>query len=227
MEGDPDWHTDSVSWIDNAAGSNRFEFISIALHANPDGPSHYLYEAPFHQRGCTDFRCFPLADELLVVPGLAIGDLDRSPTSTMVSFDGRAQEDHDHWIYTFTPGGENRRWLVGVEPTFAPDGAVVYFVSDGRDELMGLRPASGQSWVQDRELAGAAHPRVSPNGQYLAYSGIDVARQSRRIWVHNLNDPERFDDPVSLPDQLPGNSGLGDGTDDDYAAWSPGGRYLA
>ena len=228
MEGDPDWHTDSVSWIDNAGGSNRFEFISIALRANPDGASHFLYEAPFHQQGCTDARCFPVADELLVVPGLAIGDLDRSPVSSTVTFDGRAQTDQDHWIYTFTPGGDNRRWLVGVEPTFSPDGTGIYFVSDGRDELMGLRPASGQTWVEEAELAGIAHPRVSPNGLFVAYSGIDVDRDnSRRIWVHVLDAPERFDDAVSLPDRLPGNAGLGDGTDDDYPAWSPGGHYLA
>jgi len=227
MEGDPDWHTDSVSWINNGAGSNRFEFIAIALHANPDGPSHFLYEAPFHQRGCVDLRCFPVVDELLVVPGLAIGDLDRSPVSAAVTFDGRSQSDQAHWIYTFTPGGENRRWLVGVEPTFSPDGTDIYFVSDGRDELMGLRPAGGQTWVEEAGLTGVAHPRVSPNGLYLAYSGIDTTRSSRRIWVHDLNAPERFDDAVSLPDRLPGNPGLGDGTDDDYPAWSPGGRYLA
>jgi len=227
MEGDPDWHTDSVSWIDNGTGSNRFEFISIALHAMPDGPSHFLYEAPFHQRGCTDYRCFPLVDELLVVPGLAIGDLDRSPVSTTVAFAGRAQTDQDHWIYTFAPGGESRRWLTGVEPTFSPDGAAIYFISGGRDELMGLRPAGEQSWVEEADLAGAAHPRVSPDGRYVAYSGIDVSRNSRRIWVHDLTAPERFDDPVSLPDVLPGNAGIGDGTDDDYPAWSPGGHYLA
>jgi hypothetical protein len=226
MEGDPDWQTDSVSWIDNGAGSNRFTFISIALDAAPNGRSHFLYEAPFHQRGCVDLRCFPDAQELFVTPGLAIGDLDRSPVSALLAFDGRAQTDHDHWIYTFTPGGESRRWLIGMEPTFLPNGSAILFVSDGRDELMGLRPGSGETWVEAIDLAGAAHPRVSPDGRHVAYSGVDRERNSRRIWVHDLTDPGRFDDPVSLPGVLPGAPGGGDGTDDDYPAWSPGGRYL-
>jgi hypothetical protein len=227
MEGDPDWQTDSVSWIDNGTAANRFTFIAIALQAPPAGRSHFLYEAPFHQRGCIDTRCFPAADELFVLPGLAIGDLDRSPVSSMVTFDGRSQTDQDHWIYTFAPDGAPRRWLIGVEPTFTPDGAAVLFISDGRDELCGLRPAAGQDWIEASNLAGAAHPRVSPDGRFAAYSAIDVARESRRIWVHDLTDPDRFDDPVSLPDRLPGSGGLGDGTDDDYPAWSPGGRFLA
>ena len=152
MEGDPDWHTESVTWIDNGAGSNRFAFISIALHAAPNGRSHYLYEAPFHQRGCVDARCFPQVDELFVIPGLAIGDIDRSPTSTMVAFDGRSQTDQDHWIYTFTPGGESRQWLIGTEPTFLPNGSAILFVSDGRDELLGIRPASGETWIAAVDL---------------------------------------------------------------------------
>jgi hypothetical protein len=227
IEGDPDWETDSVSWIGNGSESSRFEFISISLHTNPDGPSHFIYEAPFHTRGCEDPRCFPIVEQLFVRAGLTIGDLDRSPVAATLAFDGKLSGERDFWIYTLARGGEPRRWLVGTEPTFSPDGDRIFFVSGGRDELMGLRPGTEQSWVEEANLSGLAHPRVAPGGGRIAFSAIDVARESRRIFVHDLTDPQRFDDPVSLPDLVPGSGGVGDGTDDDYPAWSPNGRFLA
>jgi hypothetical protein len=226
IEGDPNFATNSVSWTGSAVATDRFSFISVALDASTNGPSHFLYEAPFHQRGCLDARCFPSAEQIFVLPGLTIENLDLSPQGDVETFDGRRRGDSNFWIHLYEGGGEPRLFYPGFEPTFLPDGSAVLYVSSGRDELIRLDPTNSSRFVEAYGLTGVAHPRVSPDGRFTAYSAIDVQRNSRRIWVHDRENPDLFADPVSLPDIIPGG-GLGDGTNDDYPAWSPAGRFLA
>ena len=226
IEGDPNFATNSVSWTGSAIGTDRFSFISVALEASTNGPSHFLYEAPFHQRGCLDARCFPSAEQVFVLPGLSIENLDLSPAGNVAAFDGRRNSDSNFWIHIYDGSGEPPAYYLGVEPTFLPDGSAVLYVSSGRDELIRLDPSNSNTLVEIYGLTGAAHPRVSPDGQHTAYSAIDVMRNSRRVWVHDRTDPGLFADPISLPDQIPGG-GPGDGISDDYPAWSPSGRYVA
>ena len=109
IEGDPNFATNSVSWT--GSGTDRFSFISVALEASTDGPSHFLYEAPFHQRGCLDARCFPSVDQIFVLAGLSIENLDLSPAGNVAACDGRRSGDANFWSHTYNGSGEARRHL--------------------------------------------------------------------------------------------------------------------
>jgi Tol biopolymer transport system component len=223
IEGDDAWDTNSVSWQDSASGLGRFSFIAVSRDAPTNAPSHYLFSANF-TTACNNEDCFPLAQEIFKEAGLSISEVSWSPRGTFVAFQGqRARE--ATWIYTMQPGGEPRRWLTGFEPAFTPDAGLIIYVENGRDALRSFNPSSGGGATLREALSGAAHPVVSPDGDFIAYSAIDGTR-GRRIFVHDRRDPTLLADVVSHPDVLPGGQG-GDGTDDDYPAWSPGGRYIA
>jgi Tol biopolymer transport system component len=226
VEGDGDWDTNSVSWEDSASGLGRFAFISVARGASTNGPSHFLYSANFTTR-CNNEDCFPQAQQLFVEPGLTISDVSWSPRGALVAFQGN-QAREATWIYTLptlAPGGTPRRWVTGFEPVFTPDAGLVVYVESGRNGIRSLNPSSGGGFTERTGMEGAAHPAVSPDGDFIAYSALDGAR-GRRIFVHDRSDPTLLADIVSHPDRLPGGQG-GDGTDDDFPVWSPGGRYLA
>lgn len=223
VEGDDEWATNSVSWEDSVSGSGRFAFIAVARGASSNGPSHYLYSANFTTR-CNNEDCFPQSQELFVEPGLSISEVSWSPRGALTAFQGnRARE--ATWIYTLAPGGIPRRWVTGFEPVFTPDAGLVVYVENGRDGIRSLNPSSGGGYVERSGMTGVAHPAVSPDGLLIAYSAQDGER-GKRIFVHDRSDPTLLADIVSHPDVLPGGQG-GDGSDDDYPAWSPRGRYLA
>lgn len=223
VEGDDDWDTNSVSWEDSVSGLGRFAFISVARRASTNGPSHFLYSANFATR-CNSEDCFPQAQQLFVEPGLSISDVSWSPRGALVTFQGNKVREAT-WIYTLAPGGTPRRWVTGHEPVFTPDAGLLVYVESGRDALRSLNPASGGGFTERTGMRGVAHPAVSPDGGFIAYAAQDGDR-GQRIMVHDRSDPTLLADTVSHPDFLPGGQG-GDGTNDDYPAWSPGGRYLA
>lgn len=223
VEGDDEWDTNSVSWEDSTSGLGRFAFIAVARGAPTDGPSHYLYSASFTTR-CNDDDCFPQSQQVFVEPGLSISEVTWSPRGSFAAFQGnRARE--ATWIYTLAPGGTARRWVTGYEPVFTPNAGLVIYVENGRDGIRSLNPSSGGGFVERSGMTGVAHPAVSPDGAFIAYSAQDGQR-GQRIFVHDRSDPTLLADIVSHPDVLPGGQG-GDGSDDDYPVWSPGGRYLA
>ncbi len=224
-EGDNDFETNSVSWLETTAGPTRFAFITVALRAPTDVASHYLYTGGV-TTGCQDLRCFPPVSMIFAQARLAIFNLDWSPRGGQVAFDGRLAGENANWVYVFSPGTEPRAWVTGYEPAWAPDGGAVVHVETGRDALRMLNPVAGDSRVERDGLAGAAHPRFSPDGTQIAYSAVDGAR-GRRIFVLPRNAPDRIADVVSMPDELPGGLSNADGTDDDFPTWSPSGRYLA
>jgi hypothetical protein len=224
-EGDNDFETIALSWLETTADPTRFAFITIALRAPTDVASHYLYTGGV-TNGCQDLRCFPPTSPVFAEERLAILSLHWSPRGGQVVFDGRRTQETANWIYTLTPGAEPRAWVTGHEPSFAPDGGAIVFVETGRDALRMLNPAAGDSWVERDGLSGAAHPCFSPDGTHIAYSAMDGER-GRRIFVVPRDAPDRIADVVSMPDELPGGLSNADGTDDDYPTWSPSGRYLA
>ncbi len=222
VEGDGAWDTNSVSWEDSASGL-RFAFISVDRQAPTNEASHYLYTGLFTTR-CNNDNCFPQAQRLFAEAGLTIAEVSWSPRGSFVTFQGnRARE--ATWIYTLQPGGAPRRWLTGFEPTFTPNAGLVVYVENGRDGIRSFNPSSGGGFTERTGTTGAAHPAVSPDGTFIAYSAVDGSR-GRRIYVHDRSNPTFLADIVSHPDVLPGGQG-GDGVDDDYPAWSPGGRYIA
>jgi hypothetical protein len=229
IEGSSEWDTNSVSWLDEGAGLSKFAFISVALAASSTGPSHFLFSANF-DLGCNNPECLPQRTEIFVEAQFDIFELAWSPVGPLVAFEGRREGDRAFGIYTLQPGGEPRRWLSGFEPTFTHNGGLVVFVEEGRDAIRSFNPSSGGSGDERRGMSGAAHPAVArPDTTYLdgriAYSAVD-RNGDRRIYVHNRSDPTLLADTVSHPDRLPGGL-AGDGSEDDYPTWSPGGRYLA
>ncbi len=225
-EGDNDFLTDSVSWLDAAAGTSRFAFITIALRVPIDAPSHHLLTGAVTQ-GCLDLRCFPPATTPVFAQSrFTIANLDWSPVSSLATFDGRPFGETENWVYILTPGTDPRAWVRGYEPTFTPDARQVYYVEPGRDAIRVLDPGAGREWIERDGLTGAAHPRLSPDGRRIAFSAVDGDR-GRRIFVLERDAPDRIADVVSMPDRLPGGLSNADGTDDDYPTWSPSGRYLA
>lgn len=224
-EGDNDFETNSVSWLDATAGVDRFAFIAVALRAPIGYASHYLYTGGVTS-GCQDLRCFPPVTTVFARPELSIFNADWSPVGALVAFDGREFGETAQWIYVLQPGNEPRAWATGYEPAWSPDASVVAYVEAGRDAIRMLDPVARSSWVERQGLASAAHPRFSHDGTQIAYSAQDGER-GRRIFVVPRNQPDRIADVVSMPDRLPGGLSNADGTDDDFPAWSPSGRYLA
>jgi Tol biopolymer transport system component len=176
--------------------------------------------------GCQDLRCFPPTTTVFAEPFLAIFNVDWSPVGAAAAFDGRRAGETANWVFVLTSGAEPRAWVTGYEPAWAPDAGSIVYVETGRDALRLLNPAAGDSWVERDGLTGAAHPRFSPDGMWIAFSAEDGAR-GRRIFVLPRNAPDRIADVVSMPDELPGGLSNADGTDDDFPTWSPSGRYLA
>jgi hypothetical protein len=227
IEGHPSWSTNSVSWQDLASGTSRFAFISVSLEAPDGAPSHFLYDAEFSLR-CASEECFPLADQVFVQAGLTMSSLDWSPRGALAVFEGKLDVGMPtgFWIYTHAPGGQPRRWAKGFEPSFSADAGLVFYVEEGRDAIRSFNPSSGGGFVERPDLQSAAHPRVSPDGRYIAYSAQDLAR-GRRILVHDRDNSTFLADPVSDPDRLPTGAPGRDGIEDDYPTWSPRGRYIA
>lgn len=230
IEGSSEWDTDSVSWLDEGSGLRGFAMISVALAASTNGPSHFLFSSNFSLT-CTSGDCWPRGSQLFVEPRFDISNVAWSPRGPFVAFDGRTDDEPRRGIYTFQPGvgPPPRRWLTGVEPAFTHDAGLVVYVEEGRDAIRSFNPTSGGGGDERRGMSGAAHPAVAapdtayPQGR-IAYSAADQNGQ-RRIFVHDRAHPEFAADIVSHPDILPGGF-EGDGSNDDYPAWSPGGRYL-
>jgi len=224
-EGDNDFETTAVSWLETTAGPTRFAFISIALRAPTDVASHYLYTGGVIA-GCQDLRCFPPTSTIFAEALLSMFSVDWSPVGAAAVFDGRRAGETANWIFVLAPGAEPRAWVTGHEPAWAPNAGAIVYVETGRHALRMLNPVAGDSWVERDGLVGAAHPRLSPDGTRVAYSAEDGTR-GRRIFVLLRNQPDRIADVVSMPDELPGGLSNADGTDDDFPTWSPSGRYLA
>jgi Tol biopolymer transport system component len=224
-EGDNDFLTDSVSWLQAPEGPDRFAFITIALRVPIDAVSHHLLTGAVTV-GCLDYRCFPPTTPVFGQPRFTIANLDWSPVGNEVAYDGHAFGETENWIHVLTPGGEPRAWVTGYEPTFSPDGGNLVYVEIGRDAIRTLGLGGSGDQVERDGLTGVRHPRISPDGQRIAYAAMDGDR-GQRIFVVPRGEPDRIPDAVSMPDRLPGGLSNADGTDDDYPAWSPSGRYVA
>ena len=225
IEGDAIWYTNSVSCMDRTTGAGRFAFIAVNRQVMPGGPSDFLFTASLPLAGCReDDPCFPETHRLLVEPGFSIFNVDWALDRDQGAFEGRWEGESASWIYTLAPGGDPRKWVSGVEPSFTPDAGLVVYVSVGRDAIRSLNPASGGGYTERDGFQNASHPRVSPDGRHIACSVRDGER-GQRIVVFERGGTG-LADPVSHPDHLPGMN-TGDGTDDDLPAWSPGGQVIA
>jgi Tol biopolymer transport system component len=225
LEGSRDRRTEAVTFRDDGSGLG-YAVVSVDINASTDGPSHFIYSVPF-TRECNNEECWPQVHEIFVRPRLAIFKLAWSPRGSFLAFEGKDQADLSAWIYTLQVGAGNepRKWVTGTDPAFTADAGLVVYVENGRDAIRSFNPSGGGGGDERRGLTGAAHPQVSPNGRYIAYSAIDGAR-GRRIFVHDRDHPTFLADTVSDPDQLPMGV-VRDGTDDDLPAWSPHGRFIA
>jgi Tol biopolymer transport system component len=225
LEGSRDRRTEAVTFRDDGSGLG-YAVVSVDINASTDGPSHFIYEVPFTLE-CNNEECWPQVHEIFVRPGLAIFKLAWSPRGSFLAFEGRDQGDLTAWIYTLQVGSGNppRKWITGSDPSFTADAGLIVYVENGRDGIRAFNPSGGGGGAERLGLTGAANPKVSPSGRYIAYSAIDGGR-GRRIFVHDRENPAFLADPVSDPDELPMGV-VRDGTDDDLPAWSPHGRFVA
>ncbi|HEY7727058.1 MAG TPA: hypothetical protein VID50_01245, partial [Candidatus Eisenbacteria bacterium] len=224
LEGSGEWSTNAVSFRDSASGLG-YAMVSVAVNAPIGAPEFFIYRADF-TRSCNTAECWPPVSEIFVDPDLQIYDLSWSPGGSLLVFEGR-DDVFGTRIYTLQPGGEPRAWVTGYDPVFMPNGGLVVYVENGRDAIRSFNPSSGGGFVEREALTSAGNPAVSRDGRWLAYSAQDQSR-GRRIFVLDRQNTMLFPDTVSDPDEFPAGQGtVRDGTDDDFPAWSPHGKYIA
>jgi Tol biopolymer transport system component len=222
IEGSDEWSTNAVSFRDSASGLN-YALATVAVSASTNGPAFFIYRADFSLR-CNPSDCWPTVYQIFVQPGLEVLDLTWSPSGPLVAFEGRGGGSTR--IYTLPVGGEPRAWVTGFEPSFTPDGNRIVYVENGRDAIRSFNPIAGGGVVERDGLTSCAHPSVSPNGRYIAYSAYD-GDNGRRIFILDRENPQFLVDTVSDPDVLPGGIDARDGTEDNFPVWSPHGKWVA
>ena len=216
---DEEWKLDSIAFRETDAG------ISILATHRGEPPSA-LRCALFGDRSgaCAELDCFPDSASFNGEAGMNLGALDASAGGDLVAFHGTRYREATYVYVLDLATGINRPWVAGLEPSFAPDGSVVYVSSD-RGALRSFDPNRGGNTVERTGMTQAANPTVSPNGRYIAYSAHDQARD-RRVFVHDREHP-RLLHPVSFSDHLINSTDSIDGTEDDCPTWSPTGRWVA
>jgi hypothetical protein len=102
----------------------------------------------------------------------------------------------------------------------------VVYITRRRDAILSFDMSISRGSVERRGVSNAAHPQVSPDGGYIAYSALD-SRSERRVFIHDRRNPAFHYDPVSQPDHLTGRINGRDGENDDHPTWSLGGNFIA
>jgi Tol biopolymer transport system component len=221
---DSTWILDSVAPRTHLPGHHE---VSI-LAARRFWPSSVTRSALFgdvEPGRCADpASCLPDSATYGAEMGFELEALSASPAGDRVAFQG-AQPGNAPYVYLYDLGtGILRPWVAGLEPCFTPAGEVVY-VSSSRNALLRFDPDHAQNAVEREGVVEAANPTASPDGRFIAYSGLD-GTSDRRIFVHDHENPRLYL-PVSGPDHYPNSIHSLDGADDDCPAWSPGGRLIA
>ncbi|HWN80820.1 MAG TPA: hypothetical protein VNM87_01875, partial [Candidatus Udaeobacter sp.] len=213
--------------------NEEWTFDSVALRESPSGPLSILAthrgESPFALRcavfddpdgRCTGLDCFPDSVTYRGEAGMNLGAMDGSWTGNLVAFQGTRLRESTYVYLLDLATGVNRPWVAGLEPAFAPDGTVVY-VSPDRSALRRFDPNHAGNVIERAGTIQAANPVVSPDGRYIAYSGLDHV-DDRRIFVHDRQNPRLYH-PVSFGDHLIDSVDSLDGEDDDCPTWAPNG----
>ena len=198
----PQWALDSISL--RGTGPGRLSILA----ARRGEPQHAIRCAIFgdaNSAPCAFASCLPESVTWGGEAGFHLGALDASWRGELVAFQG------------------HRPWVAGLEPSFTPEGKVIY-VSADRHSLLSFDPDRAGSEVLRSGVPAAANPSVSSEGRFIAYSARDHV-DDRRIFVHDRQNPRLYR-PVSAGDHYEDSVESQDGEDDDHPAWSPGGRFI-
>jgi hypothetical protein len=225
------------SELDLVLANDEWNFDSVLLRESSQGPLSILAshrgEPAFASRcalfqdptgRCLALDCFPDSATFRGETGMNLGAIDGSLAGDRVAFQGTRLRESTYVYLLDLVTGVERPWVAGFEPSFAPDGNVVYVSSD-RSALRTFDPDRAGNVVERSGMLLAANPAVSRNGRYIAYSALDVARD-RRVFVHDRENPRLYH-PVSFSDHLINSTDSIDGYEDDCPTWSPSSRYVA
>jgi Tol biopolymer transport system component len=216
----PQWALDSIA----LRGASPGRLSILATHRG--GPAHAIRCAIFGDANAVDcgyVSCLPESETWASEAGMALSALDASWRGDLVAFQG-IRERESPYVYVYNlASGALRPWVAGFEPTFTPEGEVIY-VSTDRHSLLSFDPERAGGIVERSGIPAAANPTVSADGRFIAYSARDHV-DDRRIFVHDRQDPRLYH-PVSAGDHYEDSFESMDGEDDDHPAWSPGGRFI-
>lgn len=231
VEGSSNWVSESITWThanqNGVVSESDFGLIAVSRRSTIDGQPHVFFNANVGL-ACDDDECFPSRGATWTDPQLQIFQLDWSVAGAQVTFVGREvrgiYDTGPAWIYVMpASGGEPRRRVRGLMPSFSRDGGRIVYVDNGRHTLRQFNPDSNENLRDLVEGGGIQHPRMSPGDSLVAYSASTPRGQ--RIHVLDVRHPEQFADPVSDSDDF--SRRMADGVGDDYPTWSPDGRFVA
>ncbi|MGD8414208.1 MAG: protein kinase [Candidatus Latescibacterota bacterium] len=121
----------------------------------------------------------------IAVPGREYGEQTLSPDGTKLAVTESDGDEVDVWIHDLTRGTRTRFTFdegVQAQPTWSPDGTLIYYNDFGRDSIV-VRAADGTGAA--KALVKGRAPHVSGDGRYLAYH-VQGGSSQEDIWYLEL-----------------------------------------